>query len=302
MTTEQKEQWITDVTGLITLSSIRLSDDMADALHKLYAAETDETAKTMYGSIEDNLALAKKLHRPICQDTGLLHFFLDVGTGFPYMDDIEEVLTSATRRATKETPLRPNAVSPVGEKNSGDNTGYGAPYIDYNLVPLRSDLRLRFYLTGGGCSLPGRSKVLMPLEGVNGIKKYLYDTVVEWGVNACPPLTVGVGIGADAANAAKLSKKALIRNIGSRNPDPVFAAMEEEMQRDLDAIGIAPLGFGGSRSVLCVHVEAAARHPATLGVGLSFGCWATRRGEMIVRPDLSCEILSHTNNTEASAQ
>ena len=263
-TMNTKESFLNAVSHLITLCSIRLSDDVANALQKLADGETDETAKTMYRCISDDLALANRLHRPICQDTGMLQFFLDVGTGFPHMDDIEPVITEAVRRATKETPLRPNAVSPIGEKNTGDNTGYGAPYIETHLVPHSSDLRLRLYLSGGGCSLPGRCKVLMPLEGVNGIKRFVYETVTAWGVNACPPLNVGIGIGTDAASAGKLSKLALIREVGSRNPDPELAELEETIRRDLDSLGIAPLGFGGSKTVLGVNIEAAARHPATL--------------------------------------
>ena len=291
------ERFLRTVSAFLSLCSIRLSDDVASALKTLAENETDETAKTMYRCITDDLALADRLHRPICQDTGMLQFFLDVGTGFPFLNEIETVLTEAVRLATKETPLRPNAVSPIGETNTGDNTGFGAPYIETHLVPDNSDLRIRLYLSGGGCSLPGRSKVLMPLEGVKGIKQFVYETVTAWGVNACPPLNVGIGIGADAAVAAKLSKQALLREVGSRNPDPELAALEETIRQDLDALGIAPLGFGGSKTGLGVNIEAAARHPATLGVGLSFGCWATRHGEIILHPDLSYELVSHKNTS-----
>lgn len=292
-----REQFIKAVADMIALACTELSDDVKTALDAVSARETDARAKTMYACIADNLALAKSLHRPVCQDTGILQFFLDVGTGFPYMDDIENVLVEAVKRATKNTPLRPNAVSPLGDENTGDNTGFGAPYIEYNLVPGNSNLRLRFYLSGGGCALPGRSKVLLPLEGKEGIRKFVCETVAEWGVNACPPLTVGIGIGADAASAAKLSKKALLRTIGTHNADKETAALEEEIKEALDKIGIAPLGFGGSASTLSVNIETAARHPATRGVGLSFGCWATRKGEMLFSSDLSCENLSHTGRT-----
>ena len=298
MNATQKEHLVTAVANLIRISSLTLSDDVSGALAQLMQAETGERAKTMYACIADNLRLASALSRPICQDTGLLQFFLEVGTAFPYMDDLKEVLTEATVRATKETPLRPNVVEPLGDNNTGDNTGYGAPYLHYDLVPHSADLRLRLYLSGGGCALPGRSRVLMPLEGAPGIRKFVCETVAEWGVNACPPLVVGIGIGACAASAAELSKKALLRRVGSRNPDAKLSALEEQITDDLNALGIAPLGFGGSATVLGVSVEAGARHPATLGVGLSFGCWATRRAEMVIHPDLTCEILSHRQVTE----
>ena len=295
MNENAREILIEKVADYLAMTSIYLPDDVESAIARLSKKETNAVAKTMYNCIEEDIALAKELKRPICQDTGVLQFFLDVGTKFPYMDMIEEVITEAVRKATKETPLRPNVVEPLGEKNTGDNVGYGAPYIEYKLIPGSSALRLRTYMAGGGCSLPGRSKVLMPLEGIKGVKNFVYDTVVEWGVNACPPLCIGVGLGTCAATSAELSKKALLRPIGTRSEDPKIAALEEEMERDLNKIGIAPLGFGGDASVLSVNIESAGHHPATLGVGITTGCWATRRGEMVIHDDLSVDIISHKN-------
>ncbi len=301
MGSREKEIMVRTVADFIALTGIRLADDVEAALRRLSAAETNEAAKTMYACMLDDLELADRLRRPLCQDTGVLQFFVEAGTGFPYLDEIKDVLLEATVKATAETPLRPNVVEPLGEHNSGNNVGWGAPYIEYDLVPGSSDLRIRLYMAGGGCSLPGRSKVLMPLEGVEGIKRFVYETVVEWGVNACPPLFLGVGIGTCAATAAHLSKKALLRPLGTRNADPKAAALEEEMERDLDRIGIAPLGFGGDHSVLGVNIECAGRHPATLGVGITTGCWATRRGEIVINANLESEIFSHKRIAKGGA-
>ena len=134
----------------------------------------------------------------------------------------------------------------------------------------------------------------MPLDGVQGIKDFVYETVLDRGINACPPLIVGIGLGTCAVTSAELSKKALLRPLNQPAADEKNRALEEEIREDLDRMGIAPLGFGGSRSVLGVRIEAAAHHPATLGVGVSTGCWATRRGEILFHEDLSYEILSHT--------
>ncbi len=284
---------VVDFTAAV---GIYLPDDVEARLGELSAQETDPAARTMYRCIEDDLALAKKLHRPLCQDTGVLQYFVEVGTRFPYIDDIGKVIEEAAAKATLETPLRPNVVRPLGEHNTGNNVGYGAPYVEYELVPGGEDLRLRLYMAGGGCSLPGRSKVLMPLEGVEGIKKFVYETIVDWGVNACPPLCIGVGLGTCAATSAMLSKKALLRPIGTHNPYPEVAALEDELRTGLDSLGIAPLGFGGSRTVLSVNIECAGHHPATLGVGITTGCWATRRGELIIHPDLSTEFVSHSKH------
>ncbi|SCW48889.1 L(+)-tartrate dehydratase alpha subunit [Ruminococcaceae bacterium YRB3002] len=294
-----RQDFINIVKDFTSMASIYLSDDVEKAIRTIAEEETFPMAKTMYDCILKDLSLAAELHRPICQDTGVIQYFADVGTGFPYMDDIGDVLRTAAIAATLETPLRPNVVEPLGEHNTGNNAGYGAPYIEYDLVPNSTDLRLRMYMAGGGCSLPGRSKVLMPLEGVEGVKNFVYRTIVDWGVNACPPLCIGIGLGTCAATSAMLSKKALLRPIGTHSEYPEVAKLEDEIRDGLNSIGIAPLGFGGSRSVLSVNIEAAAHHPATLGVGITTGCWATRRGEIVIHKDLSYDIISHTRSMEA---
>ncbi len=293
MDMDKRDHLVKTIADFIGMVGKYLPDDVEAALEKLAETETEERARTMYGCILDDLALAKELDRPLCQDTGVLQFFLEVGTEFPYMGELESVLEEASAKATKESPLRPNVVEPLGEHNTGTNVGYGAPYIEYELVPGSSDLRLRMYMAGGGCSLPGRSKVLMPLEGVKGIRRFISETIVEWGVNACPPLCIGIGLGTCAATSAMLSKKALLRPVGTSAESPKVAELEEVIEADLNALGIGPLGFGGSTSVMSVNIEAAGHHPATLGVGITTGCWATRRGEILIHKDLTCEILSH---------
>lgn len=293
MDMDKRDHLVKTIADFIGMVGKYLPDDVEAALEKLAESETEERARTMYGCILDDLALAKEQDRPLCQDTGVLQFFLEVGTEFPYMGELESVLEDASAKATKESPLRPNVVEPLGEHNTGTNVGYGAPYIEYELVPGSSDLRLRMYMAGGGCSLPGRSKVLMPLEGVKGIRRFISETIVEWGVNACPPLCIGIGLGTCAATSAMLSKKALLRPVGTRAESPKVAELEDVIEADLNALGIGPLGFGGSASVMSVNIEAAGHHPATLGVGITTGCWATRRGEILIHKDLTCEILSH---------
>ena len=293
-----KQKFIKTVEDFTAMTGIYLPDDVEARLREMSQQETIPNAKTMYDCMLEDVSLAKELHRPICQDTGVIQYFVEVGTEFPYQDQIESVLIEAARNATLKTPLRPNVVEPLGEHNTGDNTGYGAPYIEYELVPGSSDLRLRMYMAGGGCSLPGRSKVLMPLEGVDGIKKFVYQTILDWGVNACPPLCVGIGLGTCAATSAMLSKKALLRPIGTHSSYPEVAKLEDEIRDGLNSLGIAPLGFGGSQTVLGVNIEAAAHHPATLGVGISTSCWATRRGDIVIHKDLTSEIKSHIKSLE----
>lgn len=280
------------VVKLISTVAIRLPDDVKKSIADMSASETDGRAKELYGCILDNIDKAAVLGRPICQDTGVLQFFIKAGAGFPYLADIEESLREATLRATQSTPLRHNVVESFTEVNTGNNVGTRAPWFEWEITS-GSDLELGVYMAGGGCSLPGRSKVLMPLEGYEGIVRFVFDTITEWGVNACPPLIVGVGIGTCSATAAMLSKKALLRPVGSVNPDPKAALLEKEIKEGLDSIGIGPLGLGGAKSVQAVHIESAAHHPATLAVGVNTGCWATRRGLVRFDKDLNAEFISH---------
>lgn len=290
-----KEKLTSIIADFISKVAIYLPDDVEARLRELSAEEDKGLGRAMYDCILENIALAKKLKRPLCQDTGVLQFFVKVGTRFPLIDDLKDCIVEATAYATANTPLRPNVVEPLGEHNTGNNVGYGAPYIDIDLVPASDKLSLGLYMAGGGCSLPGRSKVLMPLEGVEGVKKFVYETILDWGVNACPPLLVGVGLGTCVATSAKLSKKAIMRPIGTVSENARCAALEKELQEGLDSLGIAPLGFGGKRSVQAVHVECAGHHPATLGVGITTGCWATRRGVIEISAELNSEIVTHKN-------
>jgi L(+)-tartrate dehydratase alpha subunit len=276
----------------ISFSSKYLPDDITAKLGELREAEDSSMARAIYEAIFRNIRMAEELERPCCQDTGLIQFFVKAGSGFPLIDELGDILREAVIRATAEAPLRPNAVAFFGEKNSGDNTGRYTPWIDWELVS-GDGLSLYVYLAGGGCSLPGFSRVLTPLEGYKGAVKAVFDQVCALGINACPPLLVGIGLGGSADTAAKLSKKALLRFIGERNGNPEAAELELAIEAGLNKIGIGPAGLSGNRSVMAVHIEEAARHPASFAVGLSTGCWAHRRSLITISRNLNYEIISH---------
>lgn len=274
-----------------------LPDDIMEKLGELRMAEDSPLAKVVYDSMFENLAKADELNRPCCQDTGVIQFFLKAGADFPLLSDIRPILDEAVRRATREAPLRHNAVEIFVEKNTGNNTGDRIPWIDWDIVPNDSGITLEVYMAGGGCSLPGQGKTLMPAAGYEGVTQFVFDVMTSYGVNACPPLLVGIGIGGSIEVAANLSKKALFRPIGSRNPDPKGAEMELLIERGLNEIGIGPQGLSGRNSVMGVHIEKAARHPSTISVAVSVGCWAHRRGTIHINQDMSYEILSHKGVT-----
>lgn len=287
-----KELITNAIENFITYMEINLPDDVAARLDEMAENETEPMAKEIYGVMKLNIEKAKELGRPICQDTGMIQVFARVGASFKYIEEIENIIIEASRRASKNTPLRPNAIMPFTEKNTGDNIAVGAPFIEWEIVP-GDKCELCFYMAGGGSSLPGKALVLMPSKGIKGIEQEVVNAVLERGVNACPPLFVGVGISACADTAALLSKKALLRPINSENKDDNAARFERELFEKLNALKIGPNALHGSESVLGVNVEIAAHHPATLAMGVSFGCWATRRGSIIIGSDGTFESATH---------
>ena len=166
----------------------------------------------------------------------------------------------------------------------------------WDIVPDGDDAEIEVYMAGGGCTLPGRSKVLMPSEGYEGVVKFVFENISTLAVNACPPVLVGVGIATSVETAAVLSRKAILRPIGSRHPNPKAAELELRLEEGLNRLGIGPQGLTGNSSVMGVHIESAARHPSTIGVAVSTGCWAHRRGTLRVHADLTFENLSHTRS------
>jgi len=209
------------------------------------------------------------------------------------LGELEEILREATQTATREGPLRHNAVETFEEKNTHTNTGSRIPWLDWEIVPNDDGVTIDVYMAGGGCTLPGKATVLMPGQGYEGVADFVFDVVTSRGVNACPPLLVGVGVSTSAETAARLSKKAILRPVDSRNPNAKAALMEELLAEGLNELGLGPQGLTGNASVMGVNIESSARHPSTIGVAVSTGCWAHRRGRIRVNADLSHEVISH---------
>lgn len=275
----------------------KLPDDVIAKLQELRDKEDSPLAKTIYDTMFRNQELAVELNRPSCQDTGVLQFWVKCGTGFPLIDDLEILLKEAVVQATFEAPLRHNSVETFDEYNTGKNVGKGTPTVWWDIVPNSDQCEIYTYMAGGGCTLPGHAMVLMPGEGYEGITKFVLDRMTSYGLNACPPLLVGVGVATSVETAALLSKKALMRPVGSHNDNERAAKMEKLLEDGINAIGLGPQGMGGKYSVLGVHIENTARHPSAIGVAVNVGCWSHRRGHIIFDKDLNYKILSHSEVT-----
>lgn len=152
-------------------------------------------------------------------------------------------------------------------------------------------------MAGGGCTLPGKAMVLMPGAGYEGVAKFVLDVMTSYGLNACPPLLVGVGVAISVETAALLSKKALMRPIGSHNENERAAKMEALLEKGINDIGLGPQGMGGKASVMGVNIENTARHPSAIGVAVNVGCWSHRRGHIIFDKDLNYTITTHSEVT-----
>ncbi len=292
-----KQAQVQDLTNVLSKFTAyigkRLPTDVTNKLGELRSKEVNFLAKEVYESMRQNQEAADKLDRPSCQDTGVIQYFLTAGAKFPLLGELEEILSNATLGATKEGPLRHNAVETFDEKNTGTNTGSKIPWLDWEIVPERDDCVIDVYMAGGGCTLPGAAKVLMPGQGYEGVAEFVFDVITSRGVNACPPLLVGVGVSTSAETAARLSKKAILRPVTSKSANENAALMEELLADGLNELGLGPQGLTGNNSVMGVNIEHSARHPSTIGVAVSTGCWAHRRGKIRINSDLSYEVISH---------
>ena len=271
-----------------------LPDDVTAKLKELHKKETSQLADVIFTTMIENQRLAKELDRPSRQDTGVIQFLVECGANFPLIGELEALLRESVIKATVDSPLRHNSVETFDEYNTGKNVGKGTPTVFWEIVPNSDQCSIYTYMAGGGCSLPGHAKVLMPGEGYEGVTKFVLDVMTSYGLNACPPLLVGVGIGTSVEVAALQSKKALMRRIGSHNPNPKAAKMEQLLEDGINAIGLGPQGLRGKNSVLGVNIENSARHPSVIGVAVNVGCWSHRRGHIVFDKELNYTIDSHS--------
>lgn len=271
-----------------------LPDDVQAKISELAAEETKPLAKSIYETMRKNMDLAEELNRPSCQDTGVLQYWVKCGTNFPLINELEGLLKDATVQATFAAPLRHNSVETFDEVNTKRNVGKGTPTVWWDIVPNSDTCEIYAYMAGGGCTLPGHAMVLMPGEGYEGVAKFVLDRMTTYGLNACPPLLVGVGVATSVETAALLSKKALMRPIGSHNDNERAAKMEHLLEDGINKIGLGPQGLSGDKSVMGVNIENTARHPSAIGVAVNVGCWNHRRGHVIFDKDLNATVTTHS--------
>ena len=295
MTKEQNVELMTEkMAKFVAYVGKKLPDDVEAKLQELSEQEDSPLATAIYQTMKRNQKLAVDLNRPCCQDTGVLQFWVKCGTNFPLIGELEALLKEAVVRATFAAPLRHNSVETFDEVNTKRNVGKGTPTVFWDIVPDDDHCEIYTYMAGGGCTLPGKAMVLMPGMGYEVVTKFVLDQMTSYGINACPPLLVGVGVATSVETAALLSKKALMRPLGSHNPNPRAAEMEKLLEDGINSIGLGPQGMSGKNSVMGVHIENTARHPSTIGVAVNVGCWSHRRGHVIFDKDLNATVTTHS--------
>jgi fumarate hydratase subunit alpha len=277
---------------LLQLAVTELPHDVKESLQRAYREEESEAGKNQLKTMLENVELAEKTRTPMCQDSGVVIFYVKAGGRVKCLNKIEDALRSATIRATKEVPLRPNAVDPFTQENTGDNTGRLIPFIHWEIVP-GATLEITVMPKGGGSENACALGMLSPRQGPTGLKKFVLDTVINAGAKPCPPTILGVAVGGGADIAMKLAKAALLRPLDQLNPDPNLAKLEKELYEAVNSTGIGPMGLGGKFTVLGVKVDFAHRHPASFPVAVAVQCWAARRASVHIYPNGKNDYITY---------
>jgi fumarate hydratase subunit alpha len=263
-----------EVARLCMEANFELEDDVQEALERAYESEESPAGKEVLRQIIENSGIARGERMPMCQDTGLAVIFAEVGqdvhiTGGGFEDAVNE----GVKKGYTEGYLRKSVLAdPVRGGNTGDNT----PAVIHTSIVPGDRLKLWVVPKGGGSENMSRIAMMKPADGVEGIKKFVVENVKAASGNPCPPVIVGIGIGGTFERCAQLAKKALLREIGSKHPDEMYAGLEKELLEMVNDLGVGPMGLGGRTTALAVHIEAAPRHIASFPVSMNINCHAAR--------------------------
>jgi fumarate hydratase subunit alpha len=272
------ETIIDKVREICIKANYELSSDVLNKLKESVASEESPVGRDILEKLILNAEIANNKRMPICQDTGMAVFFVEVGQDVIIEGgSLTEGINEGVRQGYREGYLRKSVVAdPLIRTNTNDNT---PAIIHYNIVK-GDKIRIYFAPKGFGSENMGALKMLKPSDGIEGVKKFVLDTVEKAGSNPCPPIVVGVGIGGTMEKACILAKKALLRNIGEFNPKPHIKKLETELLEKINGLGIGPQGLGGRTTALAVNIETYPTHIAGLPVAVNINCHAARHIEI----------------------
>ncbi len=270
----KKATLVKAVKKLVLKASFELEPAVERLLEKAARSETSAEGRIALAIIRENLKIARAKKLPICQDTGLSVFLVELGREARLDFDLEDAINEGLRAATAEGYLRRSVADPLSRKNTGDN----APAIVHLRLVKGNRIKLRLLLKGAGSENKSMVRMLTPADGREGIKKFVREAVTKAGGQACPPIFIGLGIGGDLELCAILAKRALARPAGLPSKDRELAKLEREILREVNRLGIGPAGLGGKFTCLAVAAEKAPCHIASLPVAVNIQCWAHRGG------------------------
>ena len=266
------------VRRLAVEANTDLPSDVIEAFRRFREAEKSPNGRDVLDQLLENARIAREDRLPLCQDTGFAVVFVDLGQEVHLTGgDLYAAVDEGVRQGYREGYLRKSIVAdPLRRTNTGDNT---PAVVHLRMVP-GDRVRITFAPKGGGSENMSGIAMLKPADGVEGVKGFVIDRVREAGPNPCPPTIVGVGIGGTFEVAALLAKRAALRPVGDRSPDPFYAALEEELLAEVNRLGIGPAGMGGTTTSLDVHIETYPCHIASLPVAVNIQCHSARHKEV----------------------
>ena len=267
------------VSRLCIDANNNLGADMVRALDQALAIEESPTGKDSIEQLKENAAIATRDQVPICQDTGLAVVFVEIGQDARVVGgNLDKAINEGVRQGYLEGYLRKSACHPFTRANTGDNT---PAIIHYRLVD-GDTLKITVAPKGGGSENMSKVVMLKPADGIAGIKEQVVEWVRQAGGNPCPPTIVGVGIGGNFERSALLAKEALLREVGSLNPDPELQSLEDELLEAINNLGVGPQGLGGRVTSFAVHVKMLPCHIASLPLAINIQCHAARHKEAVL--------------------
>jgi len=269
----------TRVRDMVRKAATYLPQDVERALEKAREGESADTAREILDQLLQNAQLARESGLPLCQDTGVAVFFVEMGTECRVQGgDLTDVLNQAMIEAYEQGFLRKSLCHPLTRANTGNNS---PAFVHFDLVPGQ-ELKIQFMSKGGGSENMSRCTMLTPAQGWEGIKEFVLQRIAEAGPNPCPPTIVGVGIGGTFDLAPVLAKKALFRPLDQPHPDSEVAALEEELLQGINDLGIGPMGLGGRTTSLGVRINLSPCHIASLPLAVNVQCHSSRHQEVVL--------------------
>ena len=268
-----------EVKKLCIEGNIFLGDDVIKSFEENLKKEESDLGRDILNILIKNAQIAKESHTPLCQDTGMAVFFVEIGQEVIIKGDtLTDAINKGVSEGYTEGYLRKSVVSPITRINTKDNT---PAIIHYEMVK-GDKIKIQYAPKGFGSENMSQLKMLKPSDGIEGVKKFIVKAVSEAGPNPCPPIVVGVGIGGTVDKCAQIAKKALLRNIGENNEDEMIANLEKEIIREINDLGIGPQGFGGNTTALAVNIETFPTHIAGLPVVVNINCHSARHKQVII--------------------